>query len=94
MLKNEAEGKIILKGEPKQGLAKLIGHAVQIDLMPALGAHNYMPETYLRGFDAVSLEIDGGGKWEFIPLMRVVAIRHADYCRTSNDEPCEGIDAA
>ena len=93
MLKNEAGEPITLEGQPKQGLAKLIGHQVKVDLMPALGVGDWMPECHLLGFDSVSIEVKNYSHNEFIPLMRVLSIRHAQDCRTESGDYCEGIDA-
>ncbi len=79
-----------IEGASKKGLAKLIGHEVKVDLMPVLGLGNWMPECRLKGFDAVSIEIDSNYKSEFIPLMRVVSIRHSQSCRTDRGDYCEG----
>lgn len=66
-------------------LSKLIGHQVKIDLMPALGVNSYMPECQFKGLDAVFIEIEGSyGHGEFVPLMRVLSIRHGQTCRTSS----------
>ncbi len=91
MLKDETDKPIKIQGPPAQGLAKLIGHEVKIDLMPALGVSNYTPNSWLKGFDAVSIEtsIYPGGKGDFIPLMRVVSIKHSGDCREANGDTCQ-----
>lgn len=75
------------------GLSKLLGHEVMVTLMPALGTSNYMPDTRFLGFDPVSIEVSGYylARNEFIPMLRVVSIRHADLCRDSKGNSCKEV---
>lgn len=84
---------IVLEGPAKQGLSKLVGHDVQIDLTLALGVSSYMPDSRLMGFDVVTIEIKSsrsGYQSEFIPLIRVLSIHHAQSCRTEGGNYCKG----
>lgn len=82
-----------IEGTPPTGLAKLIGHDVKINLAPMLGVHDYMPEIRLLGFDAVSIEVQSNYTTvDFIPMMRVVGISHATYCRDDQGNTCKVFD--
>lgn len=75
--------------QDEPGLAKLIGHKVRVNLMPALGVSDYMPDTRLFGFDPVSIEVDGRfSAREFIPMLRVISIHHASSCHDSSGNTC------